>query len=197
MCFCESLNSVGAAGCRGSASFLPSNSWRAKGTRGSGRSQGGCQALLEGPPSPVRPAGRRPSGASEAPPTSLHSAAQRLLCPEQSCALGSQPDGFRNRVAAVSALGQPHLCRSALGSPAAPRSESGNPHWLAPSGSPPSAAAGRLNAGAEQVRLWGLSLRRCAPPTQPGGDAPDAGGGGAGSPRLSRCWVGGKRGCAG
>ncbi|XDA70476.1 hypothetical protein R6Z07F_000845 [Ovis aries] len=112
--------------------------------------QGGCQALLEGPPSRVRPAGRRPAGASEAPPTSLQSAAQRLLCPEQSCALGSQPDGFRNRVAAVSALGQPHLCRSALGSPTAPRSEPGNPHWRAPSGSPPSAAAGRLDAGAEQ-----------------------------------------------
>ena len=195
MCFCESLNSVGDEGFRGSASFLPRNRRRAKGTYGSGLSRVGARPSSRAHLPGFARQGGGPRGLPR--PLPRPCAAQRLLCPEQSCALGSQPDGFRNRVAAVSALGQPHLCRSALGSPTAPRSEPGNPHWRAPSGSPPSAAAGRLNAGAEQVRLWGLSLRRCAPPAQPGGDAPDAVGGGAGSPRLSRCWVGGKRGCAG
>lgn len=74
---------------------------------------------------------------------------QCLLSPEWSCAPGSQPDGFRNRVAAVSALGQPHLCRPALGSPPRRGASPGTPHWRAPSGGPPP-AAGRLDAVAEQ-----------------------------------------------
>lgn len=46
-------------------------------------------------------------------------------------------DEFRNRVAAVSALGQPHLCRPALGSPPRRGASPGTPHRRAPSGGPP------------------------------------------------------------
>lgn len=64
------------------------------------------------------------------------SAVQCLGSPVGSCALGSKTDGFRNRVAAVSALCQPHLCRSALCSPprggALPRTRTGRPLAGAP-----------------------------------------------------------------
>lgn len=135
MCFCESLKSVGAGGFPGSASFLPRNRRRAKVTRGSGRSRVGARPSSRAHLPGFARQGGGPRGLPR--PLPRPCTAQRLLCPEQGSAPGSQPDGFRNRVAAVSALGQPHLCRSALGSPIAPRSESGNPHWRAPSGSPP------------------------------------------------------------
>nr|XP_036859214.1 CDC42 small effector protein 1 isoform X2 [Manis javanica] len=75
---------------------------------------------------------------------------QCLISPVGSCAPGSQPDGFRNRVAAVSALGQPHLYWPALGSPTAPRSEPGNPTLEGTEWKPlsPSVAGPRCRSGA-------------------------------------------------
>lgn len=49
------------------------------------------------------------------------------------------------------AVGKPHLCRPALGSPTASRASPGAPHRPAPSGSLRPAAAGRLDAGEEQA----------------------------------------------
>lgn len=125
MCFCQSLNSVGAEGFGGSASFRP--------TTPDAQTE---RTILEGPACvPGLPRGSafpgfpgRGGGPRGLPrPLPRPSVLQRHLSSEGSCAPGSQPDGFRNRVAAVSALSQPHLCCSALGSPTAPRSEPGNP----------------------------------------------------------------------
>nr|XP_036859213.1 CDC42 small effector protein 1 isoform X1 [Manis javanica] len=78
---------------------------------------------------------------------------QCLISPVGSCAPGSQPDGFRNRVAAVSALGQPHLYWPALGSPTAPRSEPGNPTLEGTEWKPlsPSVAGPRCRSGANMT----------------------------------------------
>ncbi|XP_076430677.1 CDC42 small effector protein 1 isoform X1 [Peromyscus maniculatus bairdii] len=66
-------------------------------------------------------AGVQERGAPRCPPAG-HAvrpgrAGRRADGPGRSAALGSQPRGFRNRVAGVSALGRPHLCRPALDSP--------------------------------------------------------------------------------
>uniref|UniRef100_A0A8D0MEY8 CDC42 small effector protein 1 n=1 Tax=Sus scrofa TaxID=9823 RepID=A0A8D0MEY8_PIG len=148
-CFCKSLKKVGAGGFGGSASSCPA-------TSGARRDR----AIPEGPawmPGPPRgstfPGSTRRGGGPRGLPRPLPRpfTEQCLLSPEWSCAPGSQPDGFRNRVAAVSALGQPHLCRPALGSPPRRGASPGTPHWRAPSGGPPP-AAGRLDAVAEQKK---------------------------------------------
>ncbi|XP_035135267.1 CDC42 small effector protein 1 isoform X1 [Callithrix jacchus] len=113
----------------------------------------GAPAWVPGPHRGVHsPQGRRPSGSAEPPPTPR--TVQCLRSPEGSSALGSEPDGFRNRVAAASALSRPHLCRLALCSPAAPRSRPGKPTLAGKeeSPSPPPAVAGRLDAGEEQKK---------------------------------------------
>ncbi|XP_046277555.1 CDC42 small effector protein 1 isoform X1 [Marmota monax] len=119
---------VRALGCT-----LPRNAWRMEAARDAG-ARSGCQALTPEPHAPVHLRERWPSGLRKPPPTA-----------PRSHALGPEPDGCRNRVAAVSALGQPHLCRPALGSPTA-RSEPGKPTRRAPGGRPLPAAAGRPEA---------------------------------------------------
>ncbi|KAG3281503.1 CDC42 small effector 1, transcript variant X2 [Ictidomys tridecemlineatus] len=119
---------VRALGCT-----LPRNAWRVEAARDAG-ALSGCQALTPEPHAPVHLRERRPSGLRKPPPTA-----------PRSRALGPEPDGCRNRVAAVSALGQPHLCRPALGSPTA-RSEPGKPTRRAPGGRPLPAPAGRPEA---------------------------------------------------
>lgn len=160
------------------------------------RVQLACQASLEGPLSRVFPAGAAALGGfrgpSHVPPSCSATSVQRgAVCPAPS------------RTGFVIALRPfpPSASRTSAAPPSAPPprrgASPGAPRWRAPSGSPPPAGAGRLDAGAEQVRPRTRSLGPCAPPAQSGGDAPDAGGGGGGRPRLSRCWVGGKRGAPG
>ncbi|KAK2084235.1 hypothetical protein P7K49_037268 [Saguinus oedipus] len=133
--------------------------------------------------SPRRGGGLR--GLQRPPPTPRK--VQCLRSPGGSSALDSEPDGFRNRVAAASALSRPHLCRLALGSPAAPRSRPGKPTLAGTeeSPSPPPAVAGRLDTGEEQVRpcSW-FSLAR--PPRRQGQ---------AGTHRMRGVGEAGVRGC--
>ncbi|XP_054103508.1 CDC42 small effector protein 1 isoform X2 [Callithrix jacchus] len=124
----------------------------------------GAPAWVPGPHRGVHsPQGRRPSGSAEPPPTPR--TVQCLRSPEGSSALGSEPDGFRNRVAAASALSRPHLCRLALCSPAAPRSRPGKPTLAGKeeSPSPPPAVAGRLDAGEEQGSKSEEDITLCLP----------------------------------
>lgn len=107
---------------------------------------------VPGPHRGVHPAGAAAFGGCESPLPRL--SAQCLSSPWGSYALSSEPDGFRNRVAAVSALGQPHLCRPALDSPNARGASPGSPHWRAPGERTLPAAAGRLDAAEQKVRLW-------------------------------------------
>lgn len=176
----------GLGGFGGSVTFCPAKRG-AQRARAEGPGPG--PALLQGsaPHDPPRGGGGR-RGLPGPPPTALSAAWGR----GGGRAPGSQRDGFRNRVAAVSALGQPHPCRPALGSPAAPRSERGAPRWRARSGSPPPAAAGRLDAAAEQVRPWAPSpaARRACP----AGRRRTGCWRGGGCPGLRTRWVGGDRG---
>lgn len=152
-----------------------------------------CPALVQGSAFRASPSrGGGPRGLPRPPPTALR--VQRLLSPGGSCAPGSQPDGFRNRVAAVSALRQPHLCRPALGSPTAPRSEPGNPTLAGTEREPPTSCSRAPRCGSRAGETVGLVPRRCAPPAVPGGAAPDTGGGGGGCPGLWTSWVCGKSG---
>ncbi|XP_074175066.1 CDC42 small effector protein 1 isoform X1 [Rhinolophus sinicus] len=113
-------------------------------SRAKGTCDSGGPSLDARPPPGVRmprfaQQGCGPRGLPRRPPTALR--LQRLFSPGGSCAPGSQPDGFRNRVAAVSALRQPHLCRPALGSPTAPRSEPGNPTLAGTKREPPTSCS--------------------------------------------------------
>ncbi|XP_053745807.1 CDC42 small effector protein 1 isoform X1 [Panthera pardus] len=88
---------------------------------------------------------------------------QCLPSPGGSSAPSSGPDGFRNRVAAVSAPSQPHLCRPALGSPTAQRSQPGKPTPAGTAREPPPAAAASLDAEARQVSGAEEDITLCLP----------------------------------
>lgn len=176
----------------GLRSALPRNAWRAKGTAGSaawGRLRRAPRGLHV-----CRSRSGDCGGRRRPDPLPRPRVVQCLTSPGGSSAPSAGPDGFRNRVAAVSALGQPHLCRPALGSPAAPRSQPGKPTLAGPEPEPPTrfSRTPRCRSAAGETSAWGPGPR--APPALPGGDAPDAGGGGRGRPGLPRCWVGGRRG---
>lgn len=134
----------------------------------------GGGAQLEGPvpsgrsPRRSAPSGAAPSGAPGASSRALPGAGPPPSGEGELCAR-PQPDGFRNRVAAVSALGPPH-CRPALGSPPHRGASPGTPHWRAPRAgallpSPPPTSSSRAprcrsGAGENEERVPGP----CAPP---------------------------------
>lgn len=102
--------------------------------------------------------------------------------PGRSAALGSQPRGFRNRVAGVSALGRPHLCRPALDSPPC-RAAAREPGVA----EPPPAAATAWTPGEPQVRAppGGPGCARGARGWRRGGRAGRRGGGRGHRPRAA------------
>ncbi|XP_059786682.1 CDC42 small effector protein 1 isoform X1 [Balaenoptera ricei] len=108
-----------------------------------------CQAFLEGPLSRVFPAGAAALGGfrgpSHVPPscsaTSVQSGAVRPAPSRTGFVIASRPF-------------PPSASRTSAAPPSAPPprrgASPGTPRWRAPSGSPPPAGAGRLDAGAEQ-----------------------------------------------
>lgn len=182
---------------------LPRKAWRAKvtcycGPRSSGvRLRRKPSRRLQVPSPCSRGGGRRGLPG----PLPLPRAVQCLTSPAGSSAPSSGPDGFRNRVAAVSALSQPHLCRPALGSPAALRSQAGKPTLEGPTPEPPTrrsctprcrSAAGETAAGETRARVprlcFGAEAHRMLGVGEEGGQGrPDAGSVGEGvrSPRHS------------
>lgn len=106
--------------------FAPQSVARKGRVRFRGGTGPGARSSSRGPHPAVRPAGAAALGGfpgrlprPSAPPRGGGGGGDR--------APGSQRDGFRNRVAAVSALGRPHPCRPALGSPPR-RGASPEPH---------------------------------------------------------------------
>lgn len=190
MRFCESLNLAGSGASGGSDQCCPAMPGARRGLRAAqlgGRLRRAPRGLH------VRRSRSGGCGRRRPGPLPRPRVVQCLTSPGGSSAPSAGPDGFRNRVAAVSALSQPHLCRPALGSPAAPRSQPGKPTLAGSEPEPPTRCSRtpRCRSAAGETAAWGPGPR--APPAPPGGDAPDAGGGEAGAAEMLGRW---EKGCA-
>lgn len=129
---------------------------RAKGTCDSGGPSLDVRPSSRGPHSALGPAGAAALGGS---PGRLP---RRSGCSASSVQGGAvRPAPSRTGFVIASPPFPPSASPTSAGPPSAPPprrgASPGTPHWRARSGSPPPAAAGRLDVEAEQVRPWGWS----------------------------------------